>query len=311
MTTQAPGLSNEIDLDFVSRAQDSLQDGAYLEAFTSMLHHLGQLRDTLSADEWKAACTAYRAHPLHQILCQCPFHGRAFHKPRGYAGDAPTLDYIYGLTPLEPSVSEAGRIFFEWQSNTQSMQSVRARKDRLAELIDETASRVNQPRILSVACGHLREALRSEALRSGRVGQLFALDQDAESIELVRNAYSGMPVEPVLGSVRGLLGKKVTFSELDLIYSAGLHDYLADPVANRLNEILFDMLLPGGRLVVANFAPNLPDIGFVEASMDWQLIYRDEAACGAMTASIDPKHPRRFFRDEPGNIVFVEVTRLP
>jgi extracellular factor (EF) 3-hydroxypalmitic acid methyl ester biosynthesis protein len=157
----------------------------------------------------------------------------------------------------------------------------------------------------------LREALVSEAVQAGKVQELIALDQDAESLELVRQEYAHLPVvTPYNASVRGILSGKVGFEGLDLIYSAGLYDYLADPIATRLNEILFAMLRTGGKLLVANFAPNLTDIGFMEASMDWWLIYRDEEACGKLLEKIDVRHPRRNFRDETGNIVFVEVTKL-
>jgi SAM-dependent methyltransferase len=278
-------------------------------ALHEAVQYFAKLRRAIPADLWKETTATFQQDPLHDIFCECPLQRRAYQKPRGYAGDAPMLDFIYGLTPAPAGTSTIGRRLFEQGLKSASCQSVRARKEILAEIIDETAAKVSRPRILSVACGHLREGLDSQALRSGHVGELIALDQDAESLDLVRREYAGMPVTPFHGSARGILSRKVAFSGLDLIYSAGLYDYLSDPVATRLNQTLFEMLLPGGKLLIANFAPNLVDIGFMEASMDWWLIYRDERGCADMMSAIDARHPRRYFRDWPGNVVFVEVTK--
>jgi extracellular factor (EF) 3-hydroxypalmitic acid methyl ester biosynthesis protein len=66
-------------------------------------------------------------------------------------------------------------------------------------------------------------------------------------------------------------------AQCDLIYSAGLYDYLDDKVAKKLSATLFDALKPGGRLVLTNFLKDTHDIGWGEAMMDWFLIYRDQA----------------------------------
>ena len=60
-------------------------------------------------------------------------------------------------------------------------ESVRARRDLIAEMIDETASVVDRPKVLSVACGHLREAGKSQALREHRIGDFLALDHDTDA----------------------------------------------------------------------------------------------------------------------------------
>lgn len=69
----------------------------------------------------------------------------------------------------------------------------------------------------------------------------------------------------------------------DLIYSAGLYDYILTfddkrKGAMALTTNLFHLLKPGGRLLIGNFSPNNPlDLRFaMEYLYDWVLIYRDE-----------------------------------
>src|SRR4051812_11537217 len=47
-------------------------------------------------EEWQEFIEQCQTHPLMKVLHQDPFTFRAFSKPRGYAGDAVMMDYIYG-----------------------------------------------------------------------------------------------------------------------------------------------------------------------------------------------------------------------
>ena len=68
-----------------------------------------------------------------------------------------------------------GASIFKHMMAQQGGLSVRSRGEILADLIDETANGFKLPRILSIACGHLREGLLSAALKQGRVGELVAV----------------------------------------------------------------------------------------------------------------------------------------
>jgi len=299
--------------DLLDQTSTQLSTGALNAGLESLALGLQRLRIGLSPTSWgQFIQTEVLPHPVTRLIHQSPFTGRAFNKPRGYPGDAVTLDFIYGGLPVTQEEYGIGAdLYHQWEYETPSCRSVRARRDLLAAKVDALAGQVHLPRILSVACGHLREAQLSQAVKNGRVGEYVGLDQDEASLEVVHAEQQAHSVKTVKGSVRSLLTGKHDFSGFDLVYSAGLYDYLAEPVAIRLTNTLFQFLSEGGRLLIANFAPELRDIGYLEAFMDWRLIYRGEAEVERFTSAIPPGEisEMKCFREENGNIVFLEIIK--
>jgi SAM-dependent methyltransferase len=175
----------------------------------------------------------------------------------------------------------------------------------LQELVDTETS----PRVLSIGCGYLREAHCCRAVRDGKIGEYFALDQDPATVAEVGRLHP--KVKAKCGAVRSLLDGKVRFEGLDFIYAAGLFDYLSAPVATRLIARMFCMLRSGGRLLAVNFAPNSPEIGYMEACMDWWLTYRNEGQVRMLSKEVPGSDIRRerLFRDEFNNLVFLEIEK--
>jgi hypothetical protein len=275
--------------------------------------HLGllTLRRRWSPDVWRRFCKeTAKKHPLRPFLHQCPFTRRAWERPRGYAGDAVLIDYLY----MDRASDElhAGREIYRYMHQQPSSLSVRERRELLARAIDETAERVpDGARILSVACGHLREAELSRAVAERRVGELIAFDQDALSLAEISHHNPHGVVKPLCGSVRALLSGKTKFQDMDFVYSAGLYDYLTDAVATRLTGLLFGMLRSGGRVLVANFARYPPETGYMEAFMDWWLIYREEDDMRALLGEVPMEELAwvRLYRDRQDNVIYLELTR--
>ena len=72
-----------------------------------------------------------------------------------------------------------------------------------------------------------------------------------------------------------------------------------------LHRLMKGCLAPGGRIVIANFLPAHLGIGWMDAVMDWQLIYRDEAELESYAAHIGMTP--RCWRDSSGSIVWCEM----
>jgi hypothetical protein len=289
-----------------------LANGADVYVGMETLHQgLAALRRHWSQKEWRRFCLeTARIHSLRELLHQCPFTRRGYERPRGYAGDAELIDYLYAERMEEELRFMPGGHIYRSLYQQPSSRSVRERRELFAKEIDAVAATVHMPRVLSVACGHLREAELSRSIKEHRIGEFIAFDQDPVSLAEVAKQHPGTAIRPMCGSARSLLTGKTVFGHLDLVYSAGLYDYLSDNTARRLTQILFGMLNPGGRLMVANFA-TCPEAGYLEAFMDWWLIYRDEDQMQSLTLDIDPLQlaATNLFRDSEQNVIYLELIR--
>lgn len=284
------------------------------EAMDNLMAGLAKLKQDCEPAAWEHAIAYCRSHPVAQLILNDPFTRRSFRKPRGYPGDAVLIDYIYSgdcrLSEAE-SVSEIGQQIFEYNRDTPACKAVRARRDIVRDVIDRLCERVARPSVLSVACGHLREAWMAQAVRAGRTGRFIGLDQDEMSIEVVRQELGQLGVVPVCNSIKALFRGALADETFDLIYSTGLYDYLDDRLAAKLTERLYQMLNPGGKLIVANFLPGIEGAGYMEAFMDWKLIYRTREQMLSLAASLPTNSVQiNSFVEENKNILFMEISRI-
>jgi hypothetical protein len=302
----------------LDEALRGLQNGERVfETMDALVRELYERYRTASPETWRTfAVETCRRHPLMSVLQQDPFTARAYQKPRGYAGDAEMLDFIYApedgtrLVPLEEATG-LGREICGYTSNGTAPRAVRARRHILVEKVNEVAARTPRPRVLSVACGYLREATRTAAFREGRIGHYVALDQDPQSLAVVERELGPLGVETIRASVRDLVGERIDLAPFDLIYVSGLHDYLSLRLAQRLSEALFALLNPRGQLVITNYLPDLDNIGYMEAFMDWWLIYRTPEQLMALAETLPPHLVKTvcYYPEETGVIGFLDVVR--
>ena len=231
-----------------------------------------------------------RRHRATQIARECPLTRHATVWPRGYPGDAGLLDIIYRHQPGDGrDLSERARRLHAAIQAGAPPRSVRQRRMLLADAIDEAAVATPGVEIMSVACGHLREAEWSLALAGNGISRFIAADQDRDSLSRLDADYGArFPViAPTPLSVRDLLsGKTATLGRFNLIYAAGLFDYLPEAIARALTERLFGLLHPGGRLLIGNFGVGIPETAFMEAVMDWPLLWRSPVEIAAFASGI-------------------------
>jgi extracellular factor (EF) 3-hydroxypalmitic acid methyl ester biosynthesis protein len=294
----------------LDRALKLLHSGDPLGAFRLLGTPLSALwseaRGSGRAEAMQAWC---RAHPLHALVQEDPYTHRAATKPRGYAGDAVMMDFIYSGTPPE-GTSAVGRGVFSATTRVSMGLSVLYRRQLLKSLIDDTVVTRDAGRILSVASGHAREFEGSLVGSPVFQGEVVVLDQDPLSCAEVARVHAGSPVKVVNEGVRELLSGHLAESlgSFDLVYSAGLYDYLPDGLARRLTARLLQMLRPGGRLVIANFVPGGSGRGYMELFMDWTLVLRNEAAMRDLSFAAGAVQVSSF-HDPHRNVVYAELLR--
>lgn len=269
---------------------------------------LNLARRALPRAEWLDAVEQIATpHPFTSIVMQDPMAQRALQKPRGYAGDAVLLDYLYRLRRDDIlQASEAARIVHQFLVEGPAPRAVRHRLGVLAEALGRVGR--CKGRALAIASGHLREL--ALVPRDERPSHVVALDQDPESLAVVASSYPEVQVVARRGTVRDVLARRFASERFNLVYAAGLLDYLAQPVATMLASRMLELLSPGGTLLLANFTPDTPDIGFIEAMLDWHLVYRTEADMGALLEPALQKRSvatMRTWRDPDGCIVYLSV----
>ena len=292
------------------------RQGDVANGFDTLVEGLREIRLGMDAEPWaRFVEEVCRGHALLAEVLQDPLTHRAFAKPRGYAGDAVILDYIYaGQNPpaeLLDACTPLGRQVYQAINRDPACRGVRERRRIIADAIDDIAASRSRPEVFSVACGHVREAQLSKAVAAGALGRYVALDQDAASLNVVEQELGALGVQTLHARVRELVRGTLDVGRFDLVYSVGLYDYLQDPLARRLTQVLFQMLRPGGRLLVANFIPKVRVIGYLEAYMDWWLLFRTDEEMLDLTRLLPPEEvgSTRLFAEENNNIVFLEVTR--
>jgi len=261
---------------------------------------------------WTHLASVAQSHPVSSFLLQDPLTRWSFEKPRGYSGDAYLLDFIYEHPTVAAQVEAAsplGAEVYDFTRRSPSAVAVRERRDLLASHVDAVADANDNAEILAIAAGHLREAELSHALRSDKLKRWVALDQDPVSVGTVSSNFHGSRVEAINGSVRTILGRAQKLGTFDFIYAAGLYDYLAENVAVRLTERCLQMLKPGGKFLLANFARGIGVEGYMETFMNWPLIWRTDEEVEAIINKV--RHHLADIsvtRGENGGVIYAVLT---
>lgn len=225
---------------------------------------------------------------------------RSYLKPMGYPGDFMIMNYMYDHQPVGDTTYEKylhllGLVSGELIVNR--MNYVSALLDRLAE----EDSKRSHFHVMSIGSGPAREIQKFVERNGGRGrGYSFTLlDPEENALEYAINAAyraadpsnSNLIVSGLNVSFTEMLRPGVTLRHLpqqDLIYSSGLVDYLNPSLSAKLVGKLYERLLPGGSVVIAN-VNDAADGAYwsLEYVCDWTLYFRTREDMVAMAAQAD------------------------
>jgi extracellular factor (EF) 3-hydroxypalmitic acid methyl ester biosynthesis protein len=246
------------------------------------------LMSTMSPELTEKAVTFARAQ-VSDLIYGAPFTRRAFYKPRGYAGDFEMMNHFYrdeviGKTLFDQCIH---KFFVNEPPGAAVKNRLMYLHEKLTTLFQDTPA--NMPlKILSLASGPAMELqlfLKTGNSFYNRPVEFTCLDQDTGALEHAQlQIYS---LENVVKSnfqfkfnntaIRNVIASGLPENDYDLIYSAGLFDYLMEPVARTAAQKMLDSVKPGGRIIIGNFGVENPWVAFAELLLDWRLIYRSEA----------------------------------
>ncbi|MGE0551699.1 MAG: hypothetical protein AB7O24_16310 [Kofleriaceae bacterium] len=269
--------------------------------------------------EHRAYC---RLH-LGQFLTQSPFLRRALEKPLGYAGDYEMMNMLY----RDPAEGETlfGRALNLCFTQEQAAQANKNRITFIGKLIRDAidAHPDRRVRIASLGCGPAREieTLLEQSPELGPRLEVALIDQEdraiahCERVLAPRAAATGARLVFIRERLRAMLNQDSlakALGERELIYSAGLFDYLDARWFSRIAGMLYAALTPQGLLAIGNVAAHNPSRWIMEYFSEWFLIHRSREQLAELVAKVAPSPSRVWVDAEPTGVnLFLMMRRGP
>lgn len=318
----------QVDLsDSLPKEGGRLRADVFMELAEPLILRVRRYFDELNREagmveqEASAAHRSFAQGALHPLILRAPFVFRTFSKPLGYAGDYEMVNQILGDPRQGPST------YFQIVNAAFLQTAVAvAHRNRIDVLVDflkrhaDEARRVGRPfRVLNVGCGPAQEIQRFLQEYDEPHWLSFELvDFSEETLDWTRTRLrelsAGLARQPdirfVQDSVHNLLKRRTDGPQVggnfDVVYCAGLFDYLSDKVCSRLLSYFASCMRSGGRLLVTNVHVSNPERPGMEHLLEWYLIYRDEAKMEQLL----PPHARdrMTYVDATGVNVFAEAS---
>ena len=212
---------------------------------------------------------------------------RSYIKPLGYPGDFEMMNQVYDWQRLGGGVYEmlVHRVGLEVAECIRTRMEVV--KGKIADIV--RAKTGGEPaRVLSLGCGPAREVelflASPDAVQARAAFTLIDQEQAALSQAYERTypsvlkSQGDIKVQCLNISFTNILRGTSGIHKLppqDLVYSVGLLDYLTDRRAGQLVHRLYNILAPGGTLIIGNMNETpLSNLWPMEFIADWTLQYR-------------------------------------
>lgn len=213
--------------------------------------------------------------------------GFAFHKPHGYSGDYEIIDRIYSTWKSEKEDFRKWDEFFHAQEATIA---VRNRKEFFLNLLASSLQINGELHVLNIGSGPGRDMFEFFQLYPDANVYFDCVDYDKESIE-----YASKLCSSYLDKIRFFHQNvfKITLDQrYNIVWSAGVFDYLDNKQFVFLLKRLHTFLEPNGSLVIGNFSNENPTRKYMELFGKWFLHHRSmqELIDLAIDAGIDRKN---------------------
>lgn len=225
-------------------------------------------RGTITKSDISEITTSFRKEFLAETL-----QGHGLRKPYGYPGDFLLLDKIFTNHKTRNSRYRIWDDYFQRQA---APCAVRNRKEYFKEIITANSGTNSELKLLNVVSGPGRELYELYmSLPEERNINTTCVEVDDYAI-----AYSKGLNTDYLNSIDYVHSNIFKFEnekKYDVIWSAGLFDYMNDKAFMLLLNRFKKWLAPEGEIVIGNFnEDHNPSRDYMEIMGDWHLIHRTE-----------------------------------
>lgn len=296
-----------------------------LPAIDRLFFRFEEVANTVS-EELLPLHRTYVKRQLHPFVLSAPFAYRTYQKPLGYAGDYEMVNMILGDPFLGGSLF--AKVLNVWLLAQPSAQAHRNRVSFLAERLESEVKRVagrgRRARVLNLGCGPAGEVQRFLAQSPvSDQADLVLLDFNDETLDYVRRVlgellerhhrqtrlnFEKRSVHQILKE-SGRAPVASVARDYDLIYCAGLFDYLSDRICKRLMTYFYELLAPEGLLIATNVDASNPNRNSMDLILEWHLIYRTLAQLKELAPEQADPDNCRVESDPTGVNIFIEVRK--
>jgi extracellular factor (EF) 3-hydroxypalmitic acid methyl ester biosynthesis protein len=229
--------------------------------------------------------------------------GFAFQKPHGYAGDFEIIDKIY--TQFK-SDDESFRRWDEFFHAQEAPCAVRNRKTFFLNILNRATQNKDSIRVLNVGSGPGRDIYEYFNNNPKSKIHFDCIDHDKKAI-----AYASDLCNQYLDRITFInsnIFKFKTSQKYDLIWSAGIFDYLNDKLFVSLLKKLYSFLGDGGVLYIGNFSNHNPTRKYMEIFGNWHLIHRSKEQLQYLSSLAGIDHINTSILSEPLRInLFLQI----
>ena len=274
----------------------------------------------------RAAHRFYARQQIHPLVLCSPLVHRAFQKPLGYAGDYEVINMILNEPFIGGSLFAKIVNFCFW--SLPPAEAHRNRIDYLNQcLLQETEKVLKEKKknikIFNLGCGPAKEIqnfiLNTEICNNA---ELTLVDFNTETLsftgklleELKASKNRNIDFKTIKMSVHQILkeagkAEALDLNSYDFVYCAGLFDYLTDRVCKRMVEIFYELLAPGGLLVVTNVEAANPVTNMQEYILEWHLNHRGFNEMRNLAPATVLDNDIKIERDTTGVNIFLSIRK--
>jgi CRP-like cAMP-binding protein/SAM-dependent methyltransferase len=312
-------LSYQLQQDSAAAIPDTLQIqcNAILDEFNDRLQGFQQQDGT--KPEVEEYAWGYVFKEIFPYFMRSRFAERAYYKPKGYAGDYLMMEMIYRNQP--EGDGKLGALTDTWCLNSAASKAVRGRRKLLCDQLESISRKKlaeGMPiRIMNLACGSNRELFdflhRCDATE---LIEATCVDADPHALEYTDQQVNVFPHQATIrlmndNVVRWAVGgMRHQYGPQDIIYSAGLTDYLDRRLFQALIARCYQHLKPGGALIIGNFTPLNRNRVFMDRILHWKLIYRGAADIEELFATSPFGREPEILAEDQGVNLFAIATRV-